>query len=94
MREIVILIPDVESSQNIEIDVRINGKKRTIKYRVELLNWKGDNALTDRVTVLKHKINDYDKDWELVEIGAPQNNNIPLMFRKKNGLKGINEQKL
>ena len=85
MREIVILIPDIDIEQNVEIDVRINGRKKTLKYRVELINWEGDDK-QDRVTVLKHKIKDYDKDWELVEIGAPSDNEIPLMFRLKNTL--------
>ncbi len=90
MREIVIVVPDIEPEQNIEIDVRINGRKRTIKYRVELMNWEGDNSgNSDRVTVLKHRLDEYDKDWELVEIGAPTDSHIPLMFRKKNGLKGV-----
>jgi hypothetical protein len=85
MREIVILIPEIDIEQNVEIDVRINGRKKTLKYRVELINWEG-NDKQDRVTVLKHKIMDYDKDWELVEIGAPSDHEIPLMFRKKNAL--------
>lgn len=84
MREIVILIPDVDVEQNVEIDVRINGRKKTLKYRVELINWEGKET-EDRVTILKHKIDEYDKDWELVEIGAPSDNEIPLMFRKRNG---------
>jgi len=83
MREIVILIPEIDVEQNVEIDVRINGRKKTLKYRVELINWEGDDK-QDRVTVLKHKIKDYDKNWELVEIGAPSDNEIPLMFRQKN----------
>ena len=82
MKEVVILIPDVDKEQNVEIDVRINGRKKTLQYRVELLSWEG-NDIEDRVTVLKHKINDYDKDWELVEIGAPSDKDIPIMFRKK-----------
>jgi len=84
MREVVILIPEMEAEQNVEIEVRINGRKRTIQYRVELLRWEGDDAPPqDRVTVLKHKIAEYEKDWELMEIGAPTDDNIPLMFRKK-----------
>lgn len=82
MREIVIVIPEIDIEQNVEIDVRVNGRKKTLKYRVELLRWEGDQT-DDRVTVLKHKINDYDKDWDLVEIGAPGENDIPIMFRKK-----------
>ena len=84
MREVVILIPSVDVEQNIEIDVRINGRKKTIEYRVELLSWEGDDSTSiDRVNILKHKIKEYDKNWELVEIGAPTDENIPLMFRKK-----------
>lgn len=82
MREIVILVPEVDVEQNIEIDVRINGRKRTMQYRVELLNWEG-NDHENRVAVIKHKLNDYDKNWKLVEIGAPSGKNIPLIFRKQ-----------
>ena len=88
MREIVILIPDIDVEQNVEIDVRINGRKRTLKYIVELLRWEGNDA-DNRVTTIKHKLNEYDKDWELVEIGAPSMNNIPMVFRKKNGIKNF-----
>lgn len=86
MREIVVLIPDVEAEQNVEIEVRINGRKRTLQYRVELIDFEGSNDIPakDKVTILRHKIAKYDKDWELVEIGAPdKGENIPLMFRRK-----------
>ena len=88
MKEIVVVIPDIEIEQNIEIEVRINGRKKTIQYKVELLNWEAEwSPPEDKVTVLKHKIANYDKDWELVEIGAPDlNEKIPLMFRKKGQL--------
>ena len=33
MKEVVILIPDVDVEQNIEIEVRINGRKKTIQYK-------------------------------------------------------------
>ncbi len=84
MREVVVLIPDVDIEQNVEIDVRINGRKRTMQYRVELLDWEGNDVPPkEKVQVLRHKIAAYDKDWELVEVGAPTDENIPLMFRKK-----------
>lgn len=90
MREIVILVPDVDVEQNIEIDVRINGKKRTLHYRVELLTWEGSGEKqTDRVSVLRHYLTDYDKDWELVEIGAPSETTIPVMFRKRKNLQDV-----
>jgi len=33
----------------------------------------------------KHAISEYDKNWELIQIGSPTDDNIPLMFRKKAG---------
>lgn len=84
MREIVVLIPDVDVEQNVEIEVRINGRKKTMQYRVELIRWEGnDEAPSNKVQVIRHKIEEYDKDWDLIEIGAPNKDNIPLMFRKK-----------
>lgn len=84
MREIVILIPDIEPEQNVEIEVSINGRKKTMQYRVELIDWEGAGVPpNDKVQVIKHKIAEYDKDWELMEIGAPNDEGIPLTFRKK-----------
>ena len=84
MREIVLVIPDFEPEQNLEIEVSINGRKRTIHYKVELVSFEAEGAPPkDKVTVLKHKIAAYEKGWELVEIGAPENDKVPLMFRKK-----------
>ncbi|MCD4820312.1 MAG: hypothetical protein K8S23_16665 [Candidatus Cloacimonetes bacterium] len=84
MREVVLNIPTLEAEQNVEIDVRINGRKKTIKYRVEIISWEGSESDSEeKVTVLKHAIKGYNKDWELIQIGAPNKNDIPLMFRKK-----------
>ena len=84
MREIVILIPEIEPEQNVEIEVSINGRKKTMQYRVELIDWEGSGVPPkDKVQVLKHKIAEYNKDWELMEIGAPNDEGIPLTFRKK-----------
>jgi len=85
MREIVVVIPEIETEQNVEIEVRINGRKRTIQYKVELISFEQlGSPPKDKVTVLRHKISEYEKDWELVEIGSPENKDrIPLMFRRK-----------
>ena len=84
MREVVIQIPTLEAEQNIEIDVKINGKKRTMKYRVEIIDWEtAKNDQQNKIDILKRVIKEHDKDWELMQIGAPAENNIPVMFRKK-----------
>ncbi len=84
MREISLSIPTLEAEQNVEIDVRINGRKKTLKYRVEIIHWEDENPNSEqKVTTLRHYINEYDKDWELIQIGAPEKDRIPLMFRSK-----------
>ncbi len=84
MREVVLQIPTLESEQNIDIDVKINGKKRTLHYRVEIIAWDDyDGEKADKVDVIKRVIREYDKDWRLIEIGMPTETHIPIMFRKK-----------
>jgi len=84
MREVVLQIPTLESEQNIDIDVKINGKKRTMHYRVEIVDWDDYNGETaDKVDVIKRVIKEHDRDWQLIQIGIPTDKSIPIMFRKK-----------
>ncbi len=84
MKEVVVQIPTYESEQNIEIDVRINGKKRTLKYRVEIVEWESEDEETiDKVSTIKRVIKEHDRDWRLIQIGVPTDKNIPIMFQKK-----------
>lgn len=84
MREVVILLPALEAEQNVEIEVRVNGRKKTIKYRVEIVNWETpESSSEEKVEVIKRVIKEKTDDWELIQIGAPQKDNIPILFRKK-----------
>jgi hypothetical protein len=84
MREVVLQIPTLESEQNIDIEVKINGKKRTVHYRVEIIAWEDyDGETADKVDVIKRVIREYDRAWQLIEIGMPTDTHIPIMFRKK-----------
>jgi hypothetical protein len=83
MREIALSIPTLESEQNIDIEVKINGKRRRLHYRVEIIAWDDVAKPTEeKAEVLKRVIKDYDKDWSLVQIGAPTDKTIPIMFRQ------------
>ncbi len=83
MKEVVLQIPTMESEQNIEIEVRINGRKKTMHYRVEIVNWENiDPSSEEKVRVLRKVIREHDRDWQLVTIGSPTENNIPVMFRR------------
>ncbi len=87
MREVVVQIPTLDSEQNIEIEVKINGRKRMLRYRVEIVGSSSDEStlVEDRVSLLRRVIREHDKDWELVQIGAPIRNKIPVMFRERRG---------
>jgi len=84
MREVVLQIPTFEAEQNIDIDVKINGKRRTMHYRVEIIEWEeAEETTQERIDVLRRVIEEHEKDWELIQIGAPIKNNIPITFRKR-----------
>jgi hypothetical protein len=86
MREVVLQIPTLDTEQNIDIEVRINGKKRTLRYRVEIVGLDaGETVVEDRVALLRRVIREHDKGWELIQIGAPVRNRIPVMFRERSG---------
>jgi hypothetical protein len=86
MREVVLQIPTLDTEQNIEIEVRINGKKRTLRYRVEIVGLATDETVVeDRVSLLRRVIREHDRNWELIQIGAPVQNKIPVMFRERSG---------
>jgi hypothetical protein len=83
MREIALSIPTLEAEQNIDIEVKINGKRRSLRYHVEIIAWDDVGQPTEeKAEVLKRVLRDYDKDWQLVQIGAPTEKTIPIMFRK------------
>ena len=84
MREVVLQIPTLEAEQNIDIDVKINGKKRTMHYRVEIVEWQEyEDLKDDKVAVIRHVIKEHETDWQLIQIGMPTETHIPIMFRKK-----------
>ena len=86
MREIVLQIPILDTEQNIAIEVKINGKKRTLRYRVEIIGLATEETVVeDRVSLLRRIIRERDRDWELIQIGAPIRNKIPVMFRERSG---------
>lgn len=62
MREVVPAIPTLEAKQNLATDVRINGKKKNID-QIEINHGQGTKpAWEEKVTVLKLRIEGYDKD--------------------------------
>lgn len=84
MSQIAIPIPNTSEKQEIEIEVRINGVKQQLHYRVELFYW-SDCRYTaiDRADCIKEHLKNYDEDWQLYYIGAPTKDFVPVTFVKR-----------
>lgn len=75
-------VPDVEDVVNLE--VKVNGEKRFMRFRVETFSWNMDTGSSeDLVTLLRDRIENYDREWELYHIGTPAGDQIPVTFRYK-----------
>lgn len=75
-------VPNVEKVVN--LDVMVNGEKRSLKFRVETFDWDDQKGSTEGlVGQLRSRIQDYDRDWELYHIGTPSKGKIPITFKHK-----------
>lgn len=82
MAEIVINIPDVQPHDLIEIEARVNGKKKIYHYRVEMFAWE-DCAphYSDRALCLKEHLAHYDEKWKLSQIGSATDKSVQVIFK-------------
>ncbi len=85
MKEICVNIPELEADQTVEVEIRVKGKSQQLLYRVEAfdLTKTGAPEHASRVDQLRILIQSYDPNWELVQIGVPDAQMIPVMFRQK-----------
>ena len=85
MPSISIQLPAVEADQQIEMEVKINGTKKRYNYRVEIFAWEQcPDPAAERALCLKRLIEGYDKGWQIIQIGAPTEREIPIMFKQRN----------
>lgn len=83
MSKIAIQLPHIEADKVVEIEIKVNGKKKRFNYRIEKLEWEEVSVPhAERISRLKRMIAEYDEDWQLIQIGAPAKNFIPLTFRQ------------
>ncbi len=84
MGQICVQIPPLELAHTIELEVKIDGKKRLMHYRVETFDWASSGSDPEqRISRLRTLIRQYDPAWELVQIGNPTETVVPVMFRQR-----------
>ena len=87
MNEICIHVPSLRENQTVDVEVTVNGEKQLMNYRVESIDWTaGGRDITTRIAYLRTRINEYDEGWELVQIGIPDGDVVPVMFRRREGI--------
>ncbi len=84
MNEICIHVPSLRENQTVDVEVTVNGETQLMNYRVESIDWtQGGRDITGRIAYLRSRINGYDEGWELVQIGIPDGDMVPVMFRRR-----------
>jgi hypothetical protein len=95
MKEICIPIPLLKEQEIANVEVSLAGQKIRYNFRVESFSWEIEgefSSLSDplerslaRIYKLKNAIENYDKDWELIQIFNPDEHadHIHVLYRKK-----------
>jgi hypothetical protein len=96
MKELCIPVPNFKDNQVAEVELKVNGDRLSFSFKVESFAWDVEDELTGqhtdevsrslaRITRLRNAINNYDKDWELIQIFTPNENarNIQVLYRKR-----------
>lgn len=82
MREVKILIPDIEENESVDIRVVSKGVE-LVSYRLDILKYpKGETKLS-RADFVKNCIDQLDKKYVLIEVGLEGELQIPILLRQK-----------
>ncbi|UCF65743.1 MAG: hypothetical protein JSW33_07890 [bacterium] len=81
MGAITIYLPGIEAEKYIDAEIRVNGKKKKYHFRVEIFEWKRCEVHEARAICLKKIIDEYPKEWQLVNIGEVTDDYIHLLFK-------------
>lgn len=81
MLHLSIPIPTLPGQQEIDIEMKINGQKQQMRFRVEFYRW--DDCKTyeeNRIECIRTLVRDYGDDWMIYHIGLPTDEYVPLTF--------------
>jgi hypothetical protein len=95
MKDLCVPIPNFGEAEFAEIELKVGEKKTNYNFRVVSFPWdeqddhqRYEDELSRslaRIQRLKHSIESYDKNWELIQIFNPLENanNIQVLYREK-----------
>ncbi|MGE5797522.1 MAG: hypothetical protein ACM34O_07150 [Ignavibacteria bacterium] len=90
MTDICIPISHLGDNQIAEVLVSIGGIQKSHNFKVEAFPWDTASPVENRINLLKRMIENYDSEWQLVQIYNPgdKDRSIHILFRKKENLRG------
>ena len=95
MKDLCVPVPSFGEDEVAVIDLKVGDKKIHYSFRVESFPWQVEDELSvaeddvssslARIYRLKRSIENYDKDWELMQIYTPAENaqHIQVLYRKR-----------
>ena len=83
MSQICLNIPITQPNQTIGLEVTVDGKTRLMEYRVESVPWPASLSSEERIRQLRAFLRDYDAGWDLIQIGPPDGEFVPITFRQQ-----------
>lgn len=99
MNDVCIPLTGLKNDQSAEVIVTVGGNKKQYSFRIESFPWESHLPVGKRIFLLKGMIENYDKQWELVQIYNPgeKSESIRVLFRKRQTLmnhRGANDTEL
>ena len=95
MKDLCVPVPNFGEDEIADIELRVGNKKIMYSFRVESFPWEVEDELSiadddvsaslARIYRLKRSIENYGRDWELIQIFTPSDNaqHIQVLYRKK-----------
>ena len=85
MTDICIPISHLGDNEIAEVLVSIGGVQKKHNFKIEAFPWNTGSPVEVRIDLLKRMIENYDKEWELVQIynTGDRDKSIHVLFRKK-----------
>ena len=76
-------IPMPDEGETLEVAVTLDGTTHLTEYRIETVRWPPEASSDARFQHLQAFIREYDTGWDLMQVGSPSGDVVPLTFRKQ-----------
>ena len=83
MEQVCIPVPMPQSGETLELEVTVGGRTHLMQYRIETVPWDPEVSSEARFDRLQQFVQNYSEDWDLVQIGSPGRDRVPVTFRQR-----------